>query len=210
MSLKDKLQWRYATKQFDTSYQIATDDLSYIKSCIQLAASSYGLQPYNVLHIQNPALRASLKSASWNQSQITDASELFVFCNFSTVTGEQIDQMVYAKGELLDTDSEKSAAYAKTMKSKIGQMSKAEQASWAAKQVYIALGNGLMAAAELGLDACPIEGFEKPAYNEILGLESKGLESCVVLTIGKRSEKDKTADKPKYRKDISDLFEVLD
>lgn len=210
MSLKEHLEWRYATKRFETDYTVSASDLSYIQSCIQLAASSYGLQPYKVLRIENPDLRTTLRAASWNQAQITEASVLFVFCSLTKVPNEFIQGIMEEKGKLLNTAPEKVASYASTIQDKIGGKSNDEQASWAAKQAYIALGNGLAACAELGLDSCPIEGFEKTEYNRILKLEEQRLEACVVLTIGKRSEADATAGKPKFRREIEDLFEVID
>lgn len=209
MSLKEHLEWRYATKQFDPNYLVSASDLAYIETCIQLAASSYGLQPYKVFRIANPELRATLRSATWNQAQMTEASEVFIFCSLTKVPGEFVDEVMLAKGKMLNMDAEKVASYANFMKGKISEKSDDEQASWTSKQAYIALGNALAACAELGLDSCPIEGFEKSEYNRILKLEEQRLEACVVLTIGKRSESDATAEKPKFRREIEDLFEVI-
>ncbi len=210
MSLKENLEWRYATKQFDPAYSVSESDLAYIESCIQLTASSYGLQPYKVFRIANPELRATLKAASWNQAQITEASEVFVFCSFTKVPDEFVDGVMQAKGKVLNMDDEKVTSYANSMKGKISEKSDDEQASWTAKQAYIALGNALAACAELGLDSCPMEGFEKSEYSRILKLDAQGLEASVVLTVGKRSATDAAADKPKFRREIEDLFEVID
>ena len=73
--------WRYATKKFDTTKKIAAEDLATLKEAIRLSASSYGLQPYKVIIVENPALRAQLQPVAWGQSQIVDASHLIVFAN---------------------------------------------------------------------------------------------------------------------------------
>ncbi|MFT4777929.1 MAG: nitroreductase [Flavobacteriales bacterium] len=210
MSLKENLKWRYAVKLFDSAYKVTSADITYLQSCIQLSASSYGLQPYKILRIQNSEVRAILRPASWNQPQITDASELFVFCNYASVQDAHIDKMAKAKGEKQGMDAAKIEGYTHFMKSKIGALSADEQNNWTAKQAYIALGNALAACAELGLDSCPIEGFERSEYNRILQLDEKGLNACVILAVGKRSEADLTSKAPKYRKETKALFEVCD
>ena len=85
----------------------------------------------------------------------------------------------------------------------------AEKANWTSRQVYIAVGNLLAAAAELKIDACPMEGFEPDAYNKILDLDAKGLSAAVVVTAGYRSEEDQSQHAPKVRKSVSELFETI-
>ena len=72
--------WRYATKKFDTTKKISTEDLNLLKEAIRLSSSSYGLQPYKVIIVENPELRAKLQPAAWGQSQIVDASHLIDLC----------------------------------------------------------------------------------------------------------------------------------
>ena len=83
MNLIDHLNWRYATKMFDPKRKVSKQDLELLKEAIRLSVSSYGLQLYKVLIIENNEVKAALRKASWDQSQITDASQLFVFCNYT-------------------------------------------------------------------------------------------------------------------------------
>jgi len=199
--------WRYATKKFDASKKVASEDLEQIKQAVQLSASSYGLQLYKVLIIEDKALREQLRPASWNQSQITDASHLFVFCNYTAVTPEHIDAFIELTASTRGLDAASLSDYGNFMKMKIGERSSESQAHWTKNQTYIALGNLLSACAELKIDACPMEGFEPDQYNDILGLSEQGLNAAVIATIGYRSEEDATQNWAKVRKPQEQLFE---
>lgn len=96
MDLLENLKWRYATKKFDASKTIKEDDLEQLKEAVQLSASSYGLQLYKVLIIQNKELKSQLREAAWNQAQLTDASHIFVFCNYTERKNEHIDEYIQA------------------------------------------------------------------------------------------------------------------
>lgn len=209
MKLLEALKWRYATKKFDSTKKISESDLEQIKEAVRLSASSYGLQLFKVLVIEDAELRGKLQAASWNQPQITDASQLFVFCNYTKVTPENIDEYIELKAKTQGIDVNLLTDYADFMKNTIGGMPEEVQAIWTAKQTYIALGNLLAASAELGIDACPMEGFVAEQYNEILGLDKKGLNAAVIATVGYRSSEDETQGMPKVRKSSEDLFELL-
>lgn len=208
MQLLEKLKWRYATKKFDAKKEISEEDFKTLKEAIRLSASSYGLQLYRVLIIEDKELREKLKPASWGQSQITDASKLFVFCNYATVKPEDVQEYLNLKAKAINVDPKELQGYADFINGKLGEKSATEIEAWTAKQTYIALGNLLYAAAELNIDACPMEGFEADQYNDILGLKEKGLNAAVIATVGYRSEEDQTQHAPKVRKSEEDLFEV--
>lgn len=209
MELIENLKWRYATKKFDSSKKIGNDDLEKIKEAIQLSASSYGLQLYKVLIIEDDDLRKKLQPASWGQSQIVDASQLVVFCNYATVEEEHIDEYVALKSSTQGIDAEQLKGYGDFIKTKMKEKTDTEIKSWTERQTYIALGNLLTACAELKIDACPMEGFEPSQYNEILGLTEKGLSAAVIATIGYRSDEDQTQHGKKVRKSVDDLFENI-
>ena len=209
MDIIEGLNWRYATKRFDASKKVKPEDLEVIKEAIRLSASSYGLQLYTVLVIEDQKIRERLKAASWGQSQITDASHLFVFCNYTDVTDENIDNYIDLKAETQGLDKEGLEDYGNMMKGSMAGLSEAQKSIWTAKQTYIALGNLLATCSMLKIDACPMEGFEPAKYNEILGLTEKGLNAAVIATIGYRSEEDKTQHLKKVRKPSEVLFEML-
>ncbi len=209
MQLIENLKWRYATKKFDPNKKIADSDLEKIKEAVSLSASSYGLQAYKVLIIEDKELRKQLQPASWGQSQITDASHLIVFCNYSTVGPEVIDNYLKLKAKTQGLNFEDLKGYGDFMKGKIGALPDHALKNWTAKQTYIGLGNLLAACAELKIDACPMEGFEPEQYDNILELSKKGLSAAVIATIGYRSEEDATQGNKKVRKPIDQLFETI-
>lgn len=201
--------WRYATKKFNSEKKISNSDLEILKEAIQLSSSSYGLQPYKVLIIENEEIRKQLQPASWGQSQITDASHLFVFASVTNVDAEYITRFAenMAKTRNIPFDSVK--GYADFMIGNITTLTPEKQIIWAQKQAYLALGNLLNAAAELKIDVTPMEGFLPEQYNEILGLKEKGLHATLVATIGYRHEEDETQHYAKVRKPITELFETI-
>ena len=201
--------WRYATKKFNSEKKISNSDLEILKEAIQLSSSSYGLQPYKVLIIENEEIRKQLQPASWGQSQITDASHLFVFASVTNVDAEYITRYAenMAKTRNIPFDSVK--GYADFMIGNITTLTPEKQIIWAQKQAYLALGNLLNAAAELKIDVTPMEGFLPEQYNEILGLKEKGLHATLVATIGYRHEEDETQHYAKVRKPITELFETI-
>ncbi len=207
MQLLEDLKWRYATKKFNSEKKISAEDLEKLKQSVQLSASSYGLQPYKVLLIEDMELRKKLQPISWNQSQIVDASHLFVFVNRSEIERDDVTQIMEKKAIATGKSVEEFEAYTKFILSKMDEKNPDEIKNWTARQCYIALGNLLSACAELKIDACPMEGFEPKAYNEMLGL--KGYETAVLVTVGYRSEEDASAHAPKVRKSEEELFETI-
>jgi nitroreductase len=201
--------WRYATKKFDATKKISTEDLNTLKEAIQLSTSSYGLQPYKILIIENPEIREQLKPFSWNQTQITEASHMFVFTNFVDVKEEHIDSYMSNMAQTRGLNIEDLKGYSDFMKSKLISLPNDIKSNWTSKQTYLALGNLLNAAAELKIDVTPMEGFEPEKYNEILGLDKLGLNASLVATIGYRHEEDATQHYPKVRKPLDELFVTI-
>jgi len=209
MNYIENLKWRYATKKFDSSKKISSENLGKLKEAIQLSVSSYGLQLYKVIIVENPSLREKLKPVSWGQDQITEASHLVVFCNYTNVKDKHVDNFLNMTAKRQDMEVKNLNGYGDFMKSKINEMTKSELFNWTSRQTYLALGNLLNACAELKIDSCPMEGFEPEKYNEILGLSKQGLNAAVIATIGYRSSEDHTQNRPKVRKPLNELFEVL-
>lgn len=209
MQFIENLQWRYATKKFDTTKKVTSENLDLIKEAIQLSASSYGLQAYKILEISDPALRSQLQPIAWNQSAVTDASHFFVFCNYLHVGDQEIDDIIKLKSSITRANPEKLQGYGTFVKGKMKEKSTEEMQCWTAKQAYIALTNAMSACAALRIDSLPMEGFENEGLNKALDLPAKGLNACVLLAIGYRHEEDLTQHNPKTRKPIADLFETI-
>ena len=178
--------WRYATKKFDNTKKISSEDLEILKEAIRLSSSSYGLQPYKVI--------------------IVEASHLIVFANQTNVDNVEIDAYLKNVSETRQIPLESLAGYGNFMKSKITALTTEQKSIWTAKQAYLALANLLNVAAELKIDVTPMEGFESEKYNEILNLTEKGLNAAVVATIGYRHEDDETQHYKKVRKSTQELF----
>ncbi len=208
-SILSSLRWRYATKKFDSSKKVSAEDLANIKEAINLTPSSYGLQPFKVLQIDNPELRAKIQPAAWGQTQIVDASHLFVFAHLTDIGEKEVAAYMQNKADRSGFDVSALKGYQDFIVGKIGEMSDARKSEWNARQAYLAVSTALTAAADLNIDACPMEGFELEQLNEILGLKEKGLSAAVIVALGYRSEEDETQNAPKIRKAEKDLFEIL-
>lgn len=198
--------WRYATKKFDTTKKISKQDLETLKEAIRLSASSFGLQPYRVLIIENPELRAKLRPAAWGQSQIVDASQLIVFANITNFGENEIDLSIANTTKTRGLPADALKGYGDFMKSKIVALPEDVRNTWASKQTYLALGNLMNAASELKIDVTPMEGFEPAQVNEILGLRKLGLNATLLATIGYRHKEDATQHYAKVRKSNEELF----
>lgn len=201
--------WRYATKKFDATKKITAEDLDILKEAIRLSSSSYGLQPYKVILVENPELRAKIQPSAWGQSQIVEASHLIVFANEINFGTTGIDDYIKNASETRAIPSESLQGYADFMKANITALSEDTRNNWTAKQTYLALGNLLNAAAELKIDVTPMEGFVPAEVNEILGLEALGLNATLIATLGYRHEDDATQYYKKVRKSNEDLFITL-
>ncbi len=208
MSLLDSLKWRYATKKMSGA-KVPKEKLDFILDAIQLAPSSFGLQPYKILVIEDEATKAKLLPASWNQSQITDSSHVIVFASWTSITQEQVDTFIADIAAKRSLPLEALNDYKAYLSGSALNRTAEEQTAWNAKQAYIAFGIGLAAAAEVQVDATPMEGFIPAQYNEILGLTEQGLTASVVLALGYRGEGDWLAALPKVRRDKDLLFKFI-
>ena len=207
--LIEDLNWRYATKKYDTTKKISTEDFNTIKESLRLSPSSYGLQPLKYIVIENKELREELKVHSFNQSQITDASHIIVFCSFIDIDENHIDNYTENIAKTRNQQVEKVIGFGDYMKKEILPMDKGLLASWNSKQAYIALGQVLHTCANLRIDATPMEGFKTDKYDEILGLTEQNLKSILVCAFGYRSTDDTNSSLKKVRKSQDELFALL-
>ena len=203
------MNWRYATKKFDPNRKISADDLETLKEAIRLSASSYGLQLYKVLVIEDAELKSKLRPATWNQGQVEEASHVFVFCNYTEVNPEHVNGYLQLKADTQGLDVNNLKGYSDFILGKMEALTPEAIKNWTARQTYLALGNLLNICAELRIDSCPMEGFDAAQYDEILGLKAKGLTTAVVATVGYRSEEDAAQHGKKVRKPAEQLFETI-
>jgi len=197
-TLVSAMQWRYAVKKFDAGARIPLDKWEALEESLVLSPSSYGLQAWKFLVIEDKALREKLKAASWGQSQIVDADKLVVFLVKKDAGPADVQRFVDLISEVRRVPAEMLEGYKQTMLQSVSLPPEKVEA-WLTRQVYIALGNFLTSAALLGVDACPMEGFDKDEYDKILGLHAQGWKSVVVATAGARAGDDAYAKNRKVR-----------
>jgi nitroreductase/dihydropteridine reductase len=204
-----KLKWRYATKAYDKSKKVTAEDLETLEEAMLLAPSGFGLQPYKVFVIDDPAVRERLKPAAYNQAPITDASHIVVFAYKTMMTDEDVDGFVERIAEVRGQTRESLEGLETSVKSAMRNLVESGQiATWSSRQPYIALGFLLEAAATLGIDATPMEGFDPAKVNEVLGLTDHS--AVVIAALGYRDpENDWLSKLPKVRKPKSELIERI-
>ncbi len=195
----EALNWRYATKGFDKEKKLTNEQIHTITEAMRLSASSYGLQPWKFIVVTNPEVRAQLRAAAWDQAQITDASHLIVLAVQKNVDASFVDKYVKSVADTRGLTVESLKGFGDMMKGSIQSRTPEQTKEWSSRQVYIALGTGLAAAASEGIDACPMEGFDNAKFDEILGLGAMDLESRVLLAVGFRDPSDATAAYKKSR-----------
>ncbi len=206
MDLIKKLNWRYATKRM-TGAKVSKEKIETILDSIRLSASAFGLQPYKIIVLENEELRRKLQKAAYNQPQIIEASHLLVFAALDNITEQHIDDYMELHARTKAVSIESLAGFKKRLTQTLLSKTRADNFNWAARQVYIALGTALIAAAYEDVDATPIEGFNPDEFDEILGLKEKGLKSVVLMALGYRDEKnDPLAKAPKVRKENKDFI----
>ncbi|MDP4892560.1 NAD(P)H-dependent oxidoreductase [Cypionkella sp.] len=204
--LNEKLNWRYATKAMDPAKIVPRAKLDAILQAINLAPTSSGLQPFEVFVVTNAEIRAKIRDAAWNQAQITDSTYLLVFAAWDNYTAERIDAVVNQTHAERGTPMEMLNAYYDNLKASYLPRAAEVNYDHAARQAYIALGVGLVAAAFEEVDATPMEGFNPDAVDEILGLRAKGLRSVSLMPLGYRAaEGDWLNGAKKVRKPMSEL-----
>ncbi|MBN9299843.1 MAG: NAD(P)H-dependent oxidoreductase [Filimonas sp.] len=207
MELLESLEWRYATKQFDADRKIDHAQLTYLKRAIQLSPSSYGLQLYKVLIVSSEMVKAQLKPLAWGQSQISDCSHLFIFCNFTTCDHAHIDAYISQATREQNLAPGQLDEYKLFIKEKIAEKQPAEMQAWLQQQPYLAVSNLLTACAALQIDACPMEGFDAAKINQVLGLPEQHLNALVMVAVGYRHSQDAAQHRKKIRKTDAGLFE---
>jgi len=208
--LLDALQWRYATKVFDATKKIPADVWGALEKSLVLTPTSFGLQPYQFLVVQDAAKRAALLPHSWGQKQVVDCSHFIVFTARTEVTEADVTGWISRISTVRGIPAESLNFYRDMMLGDIVNGPRGKTAhEWAARQCYIALGNLMTAAAVLGVDACPMEGMVPAEYDKLLKLEGTGYKTVVALALGYRAAGDKYASLAKVRYEAADLIKIV-
>ncbi|WP_251550754.1 NAD(P)H-dependent oxidoreductase [Neobacillus muris] len=204
-------QFRHATKSFNPEKKIADDDFQFILETGRLSPSSFGFEPWKFLVIQNQELRERIRSVSWGaQGQLPTASHFVMYLAKTNLRYDsnymysQLKDVMKMPEEII----EGYLARVKSFQKSDLPMLDSERTlfDWACMQTYIALGNMMTAAALIGIDSCPIEGFDHKAVDEILEqeglLEAGQWKSIVMAGFGYRAEE---PHRPKTRRSMDDV-----
>ncbi|MGJ8661343.1 MAG: NAD(P)H-dependent oxidoreductase [Bacteroidota bacterium] len=205
----EALNWRYAVKKYDASKKISDSDLEVLKESIRLAPTAFGLQSFSVLIIENPEIRAQLQVASYGQTQVVDASHLFVFAAHKSVSDVAVDSYMTNVANTRKLQIEQTHGFGNHIKQSVSPMNADEISDWNTKQTYLALGQLLQTAAEMRIDSTPMEGFDAERVNEILNLDALDMKVSVICALGYRSTDDKNQFQAKVRKHADDLFQII-
>ena len=208
--LLEALQWRYATKKFDASRRISEAQWRVLEQAMILAPSSFGLQPWRFVWVQSRDVLEKLPAMSWGQTQPVDCSHYVVFALRKDLSSGDVDRFVDRMAEVRGVARESLEGYRGVMLK--AQKTASEQGwinAWSARQVYIALGQAMTAAAVLGIDTCALEGIDAAKYDEVLGLREDGYTALCGLAFGYRSSDDRYALAPKVRFPAGDVLRVV-
>ncbi|MFM2479820.1 nitroreductase family protein [Celerinatantimonas sp. YJH-8] len=187
MSIIPALQWRYALKHFSDK-KVDDGMIEQLIDAARLSASAYGLQPFQVWVVEDESMRAKLSENAYGQTQLQECSQLLVFASETSVSDDTIDQYFQRYHQQTNTPVGSLNGYAAHIKTAMSLKSDVEKQAWADMQAYIALGSVMVEAAMLGIDACPMSGFDRAAFDRTLGLTEHNLSACAICAVGYRPE----------------------
>jgi len=204
MNTHEILYWRYATKKFDTSKDLPAQDLDYILEAGNLAATSFGLQPFGIVVVTDTEKKQALMEAAYGQKHVAENGALLVLCARTDVDADFVAEFTARLEHTRGLVAGAADGYKDTMVGALANKSPEEILTWSQKQAYIVLGTMMMAAAEKQVDGCPLEGFDPVRFNEILGLKAHSLHATNLLALGYRSAEDTSQHDIKVRRDLKD------
>lgn len=202
------LNWRYAVKTFNPEKKVSADDLQTILESGRLAPSSTGIEPWKFLVVENVELRKKIREVAYDQTKVTDASHLIVLTR-RTDSENLVNELITRAAAIQGKTEEDLAGLRGIAQGGLDGLPTPEaKDAYIMSQVYIALGFMIETAALLGIDTCPMLGFDPNKTNEILNLGSKNLSATVLLAVGHRGE-DPYAELPKVRRAYSEVVETI-
>jgi len=209
MSLVTAFKWRYATKKYDKSKEIDSAVLAGLTETVCLAPSSFGLQPYKFLLVKDEAKLEEISKAANRQLQITTGAHVMVLAVETNIDEKTVASYMDKVAIARQTERKQLEPREQFVNTMIGKLDYNQRIVWAEKQAFLAVGVFISAAAEAGVDASPMEGFDKSKTDEILRLKEKNLASTLLFVIGYRSEDDEYARIPKVRKKMEEIFVTI-
>ena len=204
------MNWRYATKAFDKTKQLSEDDRAALLTALRLSPSSYGLQPWKFLVVNDDATRRKLSEfVPANKSKFEDSSMLVILTRRKVTTAEHVAQHIRTVQEARGVSAEEIEPYKEMLTQSTASKSAAAQDIWNSRQVYVALGCALTAAAMLKVDACPMEGVDPENFDEVLGLSGTDFTTTVAIAFGYRDRNDPFASYSRARRAATEVIEEI-
>lgn len=203
-SISERLAWRYAVKKFDAKRRISEDIWVVIEESLVLAPSSFGLQPWRFVVVTDSALKEKLPAISWNQAQPRDCSHFVILAARKKIDEAYVGHFIDSVANTRKVPAESLNGYRAVIMNSVKQSS--NHLHWNSQQVYIALGQLMLAAAMLGVDSCPMEGIDTAAYDRMFELDTSDYATVVACALGYRSSDDKYAHSPKIRFPKSEII----
>ena len=206
MSILEKLNWRYATKKFDANRLLSEEQIETLKEAFNLTALSYGLQTLKMVVVKDKEVRQGLVAHSFGQSQVVDASHLFILCIQDNIDQNDVETHFETIKAVRNTPDAVLEPFKQNLKTAISNMSNDKKIDWATRQAYIALGNLMTVCAVEEIDGCPMEGFIPTEIDKALDLGRFGLRSVLMFPVGFRAEDDMFSQLEKVRKPLSETI----
>lgn len=217
MDIVSAAKKRYTAKAYDPNRRVPEETMQQIYEVLRASPSSVNSQPWHFIVASTPEAKARLAKGvqgqyAYNEPKILNASHVILFCTRVDTAGGHLDQLL--EQEARDGRFKDAAAKAGQAKGRLGYMNLhrytlKDMPQWFEKQVYIALGNAMLAAAALGVDTTPMEGMDPAALDAELGLHEQGLSSLVLLAVGYHADSDFNAGLPKSRLSQEQVFTFL-
>ncbi|HNX25605.1 MAG TPA: oxygen-insensitive NAD(P)H nitroreductase [Spirochaetota bacterium] len=207
MKLSELVKERYTTKAFDPSFSLTADQLEEIKTLLQYCPSSTNSQPWHFFITGTKEGKERIAKAAAgryevNVPKITNASHVILFCSRSYIDDAYLESLLENEehnGRFTGADSKKLQRGTRLFYTDMHRFELRDVQHWIEKQTYIALGTLLLGAGMLGIDACPMEGFDPVIMSRELNLREKGLTASVIVALGRHAETDYNRKLPKSR-----------
>jgi nitroreductase / dihydropteridine reductase len=203
--LTSALKWRAAIKTYNQEKKLTDAQVKTLLEAMNLAPSSYGLQPYKFYVVSDQETKAKLAEVGYGQPQFTSSSHLIVLASSKKVSDQDVDNYVANVAKTRGVSKEDVAKYAEMIKGSVAGKSAAEVEAWAARQVYIPLGVVMTAAAMHQIDSTPMEGFDVDGVGKLLGITEEGFVPRVIVALGYRAESDAYSKMAKVRKSLTEI-----
>ncbi|AFM05451.1 nitroreductase [Bernardetia litoralis DSM 6794] len=216
MNLKETLNWRYTTKEFDPTKKISDSDMAQVKELLRMSPSSVNLQPWHFIIAETKEGKERIAKGtqgffSFNEPKVVNASAVILFCSRISADENYIQHLSATEekdGRYPNEEIKKGVYGAINTFADIHKYDLKDLQHWMEKQVYLNIGGFLLGVASLKIDATPMEGIDVKALDEEFGLREKGFTAITAVSIGYRAESDfnSTEKTPKSRLPKSEIF----